>query len=120
MGRYGAIEGLVSPMSSGAFTEWLPTFGESWQTPQVPVIEDGTATPLANVWLFSPATPLIVNVFVLKIAWPRAMALRAAFTAGGSPPVSEFHASKMVKMFGLKSACVGLSPTGSLMARKNV
>ncbi len=54
------------PMSSGAFTEWSPALGASWQIVQVPVNEPGTVTPFENVWPLSPATPLMAIGFVLK------------------------------------------------------
>ena len=64
----------VRPMLSGAFTEWLPALGVSWHVVQVPVNGSGTVTPLENVWLFRPATPVRTIGCVLKISSPRAMA----------------------------------------------
>src|SRR5262245_33384130 len=102
-------------MSSGAFTEWLPAFGVSWQTVQVPENEAGTVTPLENVTPLSPPTPLMVNARVLKSASPRAIDCRAAQYGSRRDRGRSFHASNNVKTFGLNAAPVGLSPTGSLM-----
>ena len=67
-------------MFNGAFTEWFPAFGESWQMVQVPTIESGTVTPFEKVWPLRPPTPVIVIGLVLKMAWPRATAARASET----------------------------------------
>jgi hypothetical protein len=66
--RYGATSGAVRPMSSGAFTEWLPAFGESWQIVQVPVSDAGTVTPLRERVVVRPPTPLRTIGLVLKIS----------------------------------------------------
>jgi len=61
-------EASVNPMFSGAFTEWSPAFGASWQVVHVPVNDAGSVTPFENVWPFKPATPLSTIGFVLKIS----------------------------------------------------
>src|SRR2546427_430632 len=106
------------PMLSGAFTEWSPAFGESWQIVHVPLKESGTVTPLGNVTPLRPATPLIVIGFVSKICWPRAIDRRAAAN-GSDAGASAAQALKSVNAFLSKGAPVGLRPTGSLMPTKN-
>ena len=110
-------DGSVSPMLSGAFTEWSPALGESWHVVQVPVNGSGTVTPFGNVWLLRPATPEMTIDLVLKICCPRAIARRELVVA--SRPFRLPHASKMVKAFGSNAAPVGFRPTGSLMPVKN-
>src|SRR5262245_29278370 len=106
-------------MSSGALTEWLPTLGESWQIVHDPTNESGTVTPLANVAPLRPATPLIVNAFVLKMVSPRAIACRVSVSRSGGEPLSRVHAANRVNTFGSNDAPVGFSPTGSLIPTKN-
>src|SRR5215467_4270590 len=109
----------VRPMLSGAFTEWLPAFGVSWQVVQVPVNTAGTVTPFENVWLFKPATPEITIGLVLKIVSPRAIALRVRVVSSAGRPASDDHAANSPKTFGSKAAPVGFRPTGSLIPTKN-
>src|SRR5215470_6790480 len=106
----------VSPIFNGAFTEWLPAFGVSWQVVHVPVNEPGTATPLGKISSLRPATPEIVIGSELKRRSPRTIALLAWSTASrrcGSERLVQ--ASNIVKALGSNGAPVGLRPTGSLM-----
>src|SRR5579871_1098751 len=98
-------------MFNGAETEWSPAFGASWQTPHVELKLPGAVNPFENVAPLSPATPEIVNVFVLKIACPRAIARCCAFSA-------LVNALYRLKMFVLNESGAGLfgsNPTGSLI-----
>src|SRR5579862_7213473 len=84
-------------MFSGAGKEWSPTFGESWQVPQLPVRE---ANPNTS---FMPATPVMLIGFVLNTAWPRTILARAGFC--------EFaQASTRLKIAGLNGVPKGLKP----------
>src|SRR5262252_5638886 len=101
-------ESSASPMFSGAFTEWLPALGVSWQVVHVPLNDAGIVTPFENVWLLSPATPLIVIGNVLKRRSPRTIALRASSRAsgwGGSDKVA--HTSNNLKALGLNAIPAG-------------
>src|SRR5216684_1233460 len=89
------------PMLSGATIEWLPEFGVLWQVVQVPWKDAGSGG-LKGLSTFRPPTPEIVNVFVLKIVWPRATARRASLVL--PPPRRSCHASKMLKTFGEAAA----------------
>lgn len=83
-GRSGAVSsckaeiiaGLVSfpawrlvAISNGKATEWLPTFGVSWQVVQVPVMEAGLPSAALS---FKPRTPVIIaaRAIVSGIAFP--------------------------------------------------
>jgi hypothetical protein len=63
-------------MSSGSGSEWLPTFGVSWQVVQVPMISFGF--PRLDLSL-SPRTAVILSDVVLKMLSPDAIAALAAF-----------------------------------------
>src|SRR5690348_13163628 len=99
-------------MLSGALTEWLPAFGVSWHVVHVPTKDPPTETPLENVVLFSPATPVIVIGRVSKISSPRAMARRASATISLSGPACAAHGSNIVNARGSNAAFVGFRPTG--------
>src|SRR5437764_11772599 len=101
-------------MFSGAFTEWSPAFGESWQIVQVPVIESGTVIPLGNVCPFRPATPAIVIGFVLKIVCPRAIEVRMSVNGSCEELVSLAQASNRLNALESNVAPPGFRPTGSL------
>jgi hypothetical protein len=62
---------LLTPMSSGNGTEWLPTFGVSWQVVQVPMMTGWARASL------SPVTPVMAIGCVLKSRAPRAIASRS-------------------------------------------
>src|ERR1041384_5856122 len=64
-----------TPMFSGATTEWLPPLGVLWQLVHVPTSTAGLPNAASSLM---PDTPLIEILWVLKIAWPRAMARRAS------------------------------------------
>src|SRR5262245_34589577 len=100
-------------MLSGAFTEWLPTFGESWHVVHVPAID---ATCNSS---FSPLTPVMSMGCVLKRAWPRATAARAAAYGACDDAVDGAHASNSVNARGSNAAPDGFWPSGSLMPMKN-
>src|SRR5881396_3734288 len=91
------------PMLSGATIEWLPEFGASWQVVQVPWKDAGSAG-LKGLLKFRPATSEMVNIFELKVAWPRATARRASLVL--PPPGRARHVSKMLNTFGVNGACV--------------
>src|SRR5574342_680982 len=100
------------PMSSGAGSEWFPTFGESWQVVHVPLI---TGLLRAS---FKPPTLVIESGCVLKISSPRAIAVRAAVYLLLSELVRFSHGRKMVKAAGSNAAPVGFPPSGSLIPGK--
>src|SRR5690242_17381086 len=91
-------------MFSAALTEWLPTSGVSWQNVQLPTIESGTVTPLANVWPLNPPTPAMVIGFVLKTTSPRAMALRASVNESFRALAIVSHGVNSVNAWGERSA----------------
>src|SRR5690349_5155503 len=84
------------PRFSGAFTEWLPAFGESWHVVHVPSNDTGSVTPFENVLLFKPPTPLMTIRFVLKSSSPRAIAARALSRAS-CRSLDDSHWEKIVK-----------------------
>src|SRR4051794_34387866 len=101
---------VASPRSSGAGSEWSPTFGASWQVPQKPSI---TGFPVASL---SPATPVIRIGLESKTRSPRAIASRAA----SRPRPATSQGPKRVKTSGVNPAPLGSPPSGSLMPRKNL
>src|SRR5262249_25379978 len=86
-------------------TEWLPTFGVSWQVVQLPLI---TGMPSAS---FKPPTPLIAIGLVLNNFWPRAIDARAEGEVG---PYLSAQASYNVIAFWLNASPVGSAPSTSL------
>jgi hypothetical protein len=105
-------EASVKPIFSGAFTEWLPTLGVSWQIVQLAVIDEGTVTGpdgVTNVWLFRPGTPVMTIGFVVKSCSPRAIERLALST--GLFPLIDAQMLKIVKEFGSNGALVGFKPT---------
>ena len=66
------------PMFKGVGKEWLPTFGVSWQVPQLPCSEEmpPATKPPADTSSLMPATPVMLMGFELNMACPRATAAR--------------------------------------------
>ena len=88
-------------MLSGALTEWLPTFGVSWQMVQVPMNGLGNRDAVRERQLFKPATPVIMIGFVLNSSWPRTIARRARSARRAAEPASA-HASNSVNALGIE------------------
>src|SRR5690242_11600179 len=109
----------VRPMLSGAFTEWLPTFGVSWQVVQVPVNRSGSVTPFGKVKLLRPATPLSTIGLVLKMTSPRAIDRRARSASSDADRLGRAQAPNNEKALGSNGVPAGFIPTGSLMPMKN-
>src|SRR5262249_48154727 len=104
-GSSSYVDEWLTPMSSGNGREWLPTFGVSWQTVQVP----GNSLTLSTS--FNPVTFLIVIGNELKSCWPAAICFLAS--AFSFDPVKSLQASKSLKTEGVKPSTS--PPSESLM-----
>src|SRR4051812_46995041 len=88
--------GLLMPTSSGRMSVWLPTLGWEWQVVHVPFSVAFTLPWSAS---FTPRTPVMRIVLVLKMASPRAIDARRVLTVLPDSPAQE---ANMVIALGLK------------------
>src|SRR4051812_35188438 len=102
-------EASAPPMFIRRLPESLPTFGALWQGEQGPLMRFFPVTS------FSPATPVIANVLVLKSASPRPIERRFTSAASDAVPVSASQALKIVKALGLNEGPPGTAGKGSLI-----